>query len=98
MPLPADDTLVLLHNPRCSKSRATLALLEERGAKFEIREYLSDPLSREELAGLGGCLGRPPREWVRSKEAAFSDAVFRASLSASHSPRTTKEPQLWPIK
>ena len=74
MALPeSDEQMVLLHNPRCSKSRATLALLEERGAKFEIREYLSDPLSREELAGLSGCLGRPPREWVRTREGAFSD-------------------------
>ena len=46
------DSITLLHNPRCSKSRATLALLEERGTAFEIREYLEDPLTVEELRDL----------------------------------------------
>jgi arsenate reductase len=70
----SDEQLLLLHNPRCSKSRATLALLEERGAKFEVREYLSDPLSRDELATVGERLGRSARQWVRLKEAAFAEA------------------------
>jgi arsenate reductase len=75
MALPqSDEEMVLLHNPRCSKSRATLALLEERGAKFELREYLSDPLSREELDSVGERLGRSARQWVRVKEAAFGEA------------------------
>ena len=82
MALPDSDVqMLLLHNPRCSKSRATLALLEERGAKFEVREYLSDPLSREELVGLGGRLGRPLAEWIRSKEAAFSEAGLSVDSS-----------------
>ena len=82
MALPeSNEQMVLLHNPRCSKSRATLALLEERGAKFELREYLSDPLSRDELASLGERLGRPPRQWVRDKEAAFSEAGLSGESS-----------------
>ena len=53
MALPSDDeSLLLLHNPRCSKSRAAQALLEERGARFELRLYLEAPLSRLELAEL----------------------------------------------
>ncbi len=75
MPLPeGDDQLLLLHNPRCSKSRATLALLEERGAHFEVREYLADPLTRDELADLAGRLGREPGGFVRKKEKAFAEA------------------------
>lgn len=74
MPLPSDDTLVLLHNPRCSKSRAALALLEERGLAFETRLYLEDPLSREELDELARRLGRPASGFVRSKEEAFAEA------------------------
>lgn len=75
MALPdSDEPMLLLHNPRCSKSRATLALLEERGATFDVREYLTDPLSRDELKELGGRLGRTPRQWVRSKESAFGEA------------------------
>jgi len=72
--LPDARTLLLIHNPRCSKSRAAKALLEERGAPFELRLYLEDPLSRDELAELRRRLGRPAREWVRRSEAAFSAA------------------------
>ena len=68
-----DDELVLLHNPRCSKSRATLALLENARASFEIRLYLEDPLSLDELRSLGERLGRPASEFVRGKEGAFAD-------------------------
>ena len=74
MALPEDDSLLLLHNPRCSKSRAALALLEERGARFEVRRYLEDPLDAAELAALRERLGRPAGEWVRKGEAAFGEA------------------------
>jgi arsenate reductase len=75
MTLPeSDDELLLLHNPRCSKSRATLALLKERGVSFEVREYLDDPLSKEELVTLGERLGRTASGFVRAKESAFADA------------------------
>ena len=67
----SDSETVLLHNPRCSKSRATLALLQERNLDFEIREYLQAPLSAEELADLRGRLGRPVSEWLRPKEEPF---------------------------
>ena len=70
---------VLLHNPRCSKSRAAKALLEERGEAFELRLYLEAPLSRAELAELRGQLGRPAREWVRSGEPAFAAAGLDAA-------------------
>ena len=49
MPLPSGTDLVLIHNPRCSKSRAAKALLEERGVGFQTRAYLDEPLSRAEL-------------------------------------------------
>lgn len=65
------DEIVLLHNPRCSKSRATLALLQDRGADFVIREYLDEPLSAAELADLRSRLGRPVSEWLRPKEDPF---------------------------
>lgn len=71
MALPgSDDELLLLHNPRCSKSRAARALLEDRGVAFAERRYLDEPLSQEELAELGRRLGRPAREWLRAREAA----------------------------
>ena len=74
MALPAGRNLLLLHNPRCSKSRAARTLLEERGARFELRLYLDDPLSKAELAELRRRLGRPARDWVRRGESAFAAA------------------------
>jgi arsenate reductase len=65
---------MLLHNPRCSKSRAARALLEERGVAFAERRYLEEPLSRAELGELRKKLGRPAREWARTGEAAWSEA------------------------
>lgn len=56
---------ILLHNPRCSKSRAALALLQQRGVDHEVREYLKQPLSLDELRILKARLGRPPAEWLR---------------------------------
>jgi arsenate reductase len=73
VPLP-DATPLLIHNPRCSKSRKALALLEERSVRFELRLYLEDALSRAELAELRRRLGRPAREWVRCGEPAFAAA------------------------
>jgi len=81
MRLPDDDTLVLLHNPRCSKSRAAHALLRERGVAFTPRLYLEDPLDREELTALRERLARPAAEWVRSGEAAYAAAGLDASSS-----------------
>ncbi len=77
------DRLVLLHNPRCSKSRAAHALLEQRGVDFEERRYLEEPLSREELEELSRRLGRPPGEWVRRGEDAYTEAGLDASSEAS---------------
>ena len=64
----------LLHNPRCSKSRAARALLEERGIAFCERRYLDEPLSRKDLGKLGKCLGIPAIDWARRKESAFKEA------------------------
>jgi arsenate reductase len=81
MPLPDDDTLVLLHNPRCSKSRAAHALLTERGVAFSERRYLEDPLSRAELGELRKRLGRPASEWVRRGEDAYAASGLDAGAS-----------------
>jgi arsenate reductase len=74
MPTSKNVPATLLHNPRCSKSRAAKALLEERGVAFTVRLYLEEPLSRAELADLARRLGRPAREWVRRGEPAFAAA------------------------
>lgn len=61
----------IYHNPRCSKSRATLALLEDRGIELEVVQYLEDPPSVSRLRELLGKLGVTAREIVRSNEDEF---------------------------
>ena len=61
-------TVRILHNPRCSKSRATLALLQERGIEPEIVHYLDSPPSVTELRSILKMLGLPARELMRKGE------------------------------
>jgi arsenate reductase len=74
----SDAETLLIHNPRCSKSRATLALLEERGIEFDVRLYLDEPLTRPELEELGRRLDRPVAEWVRPGEACYAEVGLSA--------------------
>ena len=66
-------TVTIWHNPRCSKSRDTLALLEAAGITPEVRLYLKDPPSREELARAADLLGVPPIEMMREGEKVFAE-------------------------
>lgn len=66
-------TVTIWHNPRCSKSRATLALLEDRGIEPEIVHYLENPPPVDEIARVLGLLGRSPRELIRAGEDAYRD-------------------------
>lgn len=61
-------TMTLWHNPRCMKSRAALALLQDRGLHPKVRLYLDDPPDVAELAGVLRLLGRPARDLVRWSE------------------------------
>ncbi len=63
----------LIHNPRCSKSRQALAILEEKKVSFEVIEYLKNPLSETELEDLFTRLGKEPLEAMRTKENLFKD-------------------------
>lgn len=58
----------IYHNPRCSKSRAGLNHLEEKGVKFVIVDYLKEPLSVEELSAIFEKLNKKPSEMVRQHE------------------------------
>ena len=66
-------TIKILHNPRCSKSRQTLALLEEKGISPEIIEYLKSPPSKAELKDILQKLGLKPRELMRKGESEYKD-------------------------
>jgi arsenate reductase len=61
----------LMHNPRCSKSRAALQLLQAHGVAFEVRLYLEDPPTHGELQALLAQLGISARELLRSGEAEY---------------------------
>ena len=63
----------IYHNPRCSKSRATLQLLRDRGIEPEIVEYLKTPPAPEVLRTLLAKLGLEPRHIVRTGEAEFKE-------------------------
>ena len=75
------DTYTIYHNPRCSKSRAALALLEARHVPLRVVEYLKEPPSRDELAALRTKMGLPPNQWVRKNEAQFTAAGLGADSS-----------------
>jgi arsenate reductase (glutaredoxin) len=75
----------IYHNPRCLKSRETLALLQDAGADVTIIEYLKTPPSRAELARLYAKAGMTPRDGLRTAEdgakalkGASDDAVLDA--------------------
>lgn len=65
------STVVIYHNPRCSKSRATLRLLEERGMAPLVIEYLHQVPSVEQLQQILDLLKMTPREIMRRGEAEY---------------------------
>jgi arsenate reductase len=62
-------TVTIYHNPRCSKSRATLALLQDKGIELTVIEYLKHPPSACDLRRILSMLGMEPRDLMRPKEA-----------------------------
>lgn len=83
--------ITLWHNPRCSKSRQALALLERAGAEVAVRLYLKDAPDLAELEALQAALGLPAIQMMRRGEKAFKeaglskemdDAALRAAMVA----------------
>lgn len=58
----------IYHNPRCSKSREGVQILESSGLEFEIHDYMKNPLSKEELKDIVEKLKIAPIDLVRKKE------------------------------
>jgi arsenate reductase len=63
----------ILHNPRCSKSRATLQLLQENGVEAEIIQYLDSPPDAGQLASILRKLGLQPRELMRKGQSEYKE-------------------------
>lgn len=66
-------SVTIYHNPRCSKSRQTLQLLEEKGVDVDVVEYLKTPPTASKIKELLGMLGLKPRELMRRKETEYKE-------------------------
>ena len=66
------------HNPRCSKSRASFALLDERDIDAEVVNYLETPPTEDELKAVLVMLGMEPRELMRTKESIYKELNLKA--------------------
>ena len=74
--------MIYIHNPRCSKSRDGIKILENKKLKFEIREYLKTPLTEEEILDLIKKIQNPIFELIRVKE----DEYKQSKLSNQSTP------------
>jgi len=71
----------VFHNPRCGKSRACLAFLNESGKEFEIVKYLETVPTFDELSSIIKKLGISPLELVRQKEKLWTEEFKSRKLS-----------------
>lgn len=76
-------SVVIYHNPSCSKSRQTLALLQEQGIEPEIIEYLQTPPDEIELDAVLNRLGIEPAELLRKGESEYKEHFAGKTLSRS---------------
>lgn len=87
--------VTLYHNPRCSKSRAALALLTERGISPTIISYIDNPLSESELLGLLNQLGLTATDLIRKKDPLFrAQSLDNQASEAACLQAMLKEPRL----
>lgn len=73
--------ITIYHNARCSKSREGLQLVKDSGKEFEVREYLKEPVSENELTELLQKLGIAPIELVRTQEKLWKEKYKDRDLS-----------------
>ncbi|HIO92026.1 MAG TPA: arsenate reductase (glutaredoxin) [Leucothrix mucor] len=67
------ESTIIYHNPRCSKSRATLEILTEKGEQLEIVKYLDTPPNKETLETVFEYLGLEPRQLMRTWEGVYKE-------------------------
>lgn len=73
--------VTIYHNPRCSKSRQSLAILQDKGIEAKVTEYLKDTPSRQELEAIIDKLGISACELIRKGEAEFKENFKGKELS-----------------
>jgi arsenate reductase len=71
----------IFHNPKCSKSRATLAILQERGIAPRVIDYLKTPPSAAELRAIVAKLGISPEQLVRKGEPIYKERYAGKTLT-----------------
>jgi len=71
----------IYHNPRCTKSRQGLTLLQNAGVDLEIIEYLKNPLTKDELKDILQKLGIPASELIRKNEAIWKEQFKNKDLT-----------------
>lgn len=67
------DKITIYHNGECSKSKGALELLQDANADFDVRWYLADPLSKDELRALLHKLNMQPSQLVRKSELVYRE-------------------------
>lgn len=72
--------VTIWHNPRCSKSRNAVTLLEEKGINAEVVKYLDTPPTKEELIAVLKMLGISARELMRTKEAIYKELNLKEEI------------------
>jgi len=73
-------SLTIYHNPRCSKSRKTLQIINEAGMEPMIVLYLQDPPDAAAVLAIAAKLGIPVADLLRHGESALKDAIHRPNL------------------
>jgi arsenate reductase len=71
------EKIVVWHNPRCSKSRNAIKYLDEKGVEYEVRRYLDEPPTVEEIREVLKKLGMKPRELMRTKEKLYRELSLK---------------------
>jgi arsenate reductase len=75
------ETIKIWHNPRCSKSRDSFKLLEEKGIDTEVVKYLEDVPTKEELREILTMLDMTARELMRTKEEIYKELNLKDETS-----------------
>lgn len=73
--------LIIYHNPRCKKSREGLEILEKSGKEFEVKKYLEEVPTKEELRQVLKYLGIPAENLVRKSESVWKEKFKNRNLT-----------------
>lgn len=86
--------ITIYHNTRCSKSRSALQLLEEKGIPYQVRLYLQEPLSKQELKVLLKKLDMQPSGLLRKSEEFYKSLKDAPHTEAQWLEELVQHPQL----